>query len=187
MLRKGPAEQDIKEVLYSAEDIRLRVTSLADTIVMDYQDKEQAPILIAVLMGSVHFFSDLMRAIGTRMHVEPDFMVVKSYDGTHSSGTVKILIDLRASVADRDVIVVEDIVDTGSTMKSILDILGNRHPSSIRTCVLLDKPSTRQIEVPIDYVGFEVPNLFVVGYGLDYNEAYRQLPFIGVLKEEIYL
>jgi len=181
--------QVIGKVLYSAEEIARRVRELGATISQDYRagagrDPHRRPLLVVgLLKGALPFMADLIRAIDIPM--EYDFMAVSSYRGRTSPGEVRILKDLDSPVGSRDLLIVEDIVDTGHTLDHILRRLKAREPASLRVCTLLDKPARRQLDVPVDYVGFTLKeNLFVVGYGLDYAELYRNLPYIGVLKPE---
>jgi len=174
---------DIQKVLISEEQLQKRVKELGAQISADYRGRE--PVLVSVLRGSYIFMADLTRAIDCACRV--DFMAVSSYGaGTSSSGQVKILKDLSESVEGKDLIVVEDILDSGNTLHYLFQYLNARHPASIRLSALLDKPTRRVKPVKADYAGFEVPDEFVVGYGLDYDERYRNLPYIGVLKPEIY-
>ena len=176
-------EQDIERVLFTEEELRTRIGELAAQINADYAGRE--PVLISVLRGSFIFMADLVRAIDLPCTV--DFMSVSSYgSGTTSSGQVKITKDLSESVEGKDILVVEDILDSGNTLSYLFKLLQARHPASIRLCTLLDKPSRRTKPIQADYVGFQVEDLFVVGYGLDYAEKYRNLPYIGVLKPRIY-
>ncbi len=176
-------QKDIKEVLFSAEQIAAKVKELGAAITRDYQ--ENPPVLVGILKGAVPFVADLMRAID--LPLAYDLMAVSSYGAaTRSSGTVRFLKDLDMSIEDREVLIVEDIVDTGLTLKYLTESLKNRGVNSIKTCTLLDKPSRRRAEIQPDYNGFVIPDVFVVGYGLDYNEKYRNLPYIGVLHEEVY-
>ena len=176
-------KDDIERILISEEDLQKRVAELGAQISADYAGKE--PILVSVLRGSYIFMADLTRRIDTFCRV--DFMAVSSYGaGTVSSGQVSIIKDLSDSIEGRDVIVVEDILDSGNTLHYLFQILQARHPASIRLATLLDKPSRRTKPITADYVGFEVPDEFVVGYGLDYDELYRILPYIGVLKPRVY-
>lgn len=162
-----------------------RVRSLAEEIVKDIPEGE-IPVMICVLKGAFIFFADLIRDMGDVM-TEIDFMAVSSYgDDTSSSGVVKITKDLSINITGRHVILVEDIVDTGLTLNYIRDLLLRRNPASLRICVLLDKREARQVEVPVDYTGFEIDNVFVVGYGLDFAGHYRNLSWISVLKEQAY-
>lgn len=175
---------DIEKVLFSEEQIQTRIQELADVLNAQYTDAD-VPLLVCILKGAVVFLSDLVRHLNFRH--EMDFMVVSSYgSGTRSSGIVRILLDLETNIEGRHVIIVEDIVDTGHTLNYILRNLKTRHPASIRIATLLNKPSRREIQIPVDFVGFEIPDEFVLGFGLDYAEQYRNLPFIGVLKPEVY-
>lgn len=175
--------QDIERVLFTEEELKARAKTLAAQINADYAGK--APMLISVLRGSFIFMADLMREITLPCTV--DFMAVSSYgSGTTSSGQVRITKDLSESIEGRDIIVVEDILDSGNTLSYLLQILQARHPASMKLCTLLDKPSRRTKPVDVDYVGFTVEDLFVVGYGLDYAEKYRNLPYIGILKPCVY-
>ena len=176
-------EKDIQQVLFTQEQLKARVTEIAREIEEDYQGREI--MLISVLRGSFIFMADLCRAI--RLPCTLDFMAVSSYGkGTSSSGQVQITKDLSEDISGRHVIVVEDILDSGNTLSYLLHVLSARHPASISLCTLLDKPERREKPITADYVGFTVPNAFIVGYGLDYAEKYRNLPYIGVLKPEIY-
>jgi len=174
---------DVEEVLISEEALGARVRELGRLISEDYEGKQ--PLLVGILTGAVFFVSDLMRAITIPVHL--DFMATSSYGrGTESTGVVRILKDLNESIEGRHVLIVDDIVDTGLTMDYLLATLRARYPASLSVCVLLDKYERRQREVPLRYVGFRIPNKFVVGYGLDYAGLYRNLPFICVLKPEVY-
>jgi hypoxanthine phosphoribosyltransferase len=175
---------DVTRILISEEEIQKRVAELGGQISADYDG--QSPFLTAVLKGAWVFLADLCRHLDIPHEVH--FMAISSYGGraTRSSGVVRILMDLTASPEGRDVLIVEDIVDSGRTLDYILRNLRTRNPASIRVCTLLSKPSRREIDVPLDYVGFEIPDEFVIGYGLDFDEHYRNLPFIGVLKPELY-
>jgi hypoxanthine phosphoribosyltransferase len=168
------------EIMYSAEEIRTRVAELGNQITRDYAEKDL--VLVGVLKGSVIFLSDLMRGIDLRLSI--DFMAVSSYkDGTVSTGDVEILKDLTNPIRGKDVIVCEDIVDTGLTLYRLMEILESRGANSLRIATLLDKPEPRvKTELKIDYCGFQIPNNFVVGYGLDAANRYRNLPFIAVVK-----
>jgi hypoxanthine phosphoribosyltransferase len=179
----NPKLPDIARVLISEEELAQRVQQLAEQISSDYETLN--PLLVCVLKGGYVFLSDLTRAMTIRHGV--DFMAVSSYgNATSSSGVVRILKDLDRDICGRHVLLVEDIIDTGHTIAYLLENLRTRQPSSLRVCTLLSKPSRREIELPVDYVGFEIPNEFVIGYGLDYSENYRNLAFIGVLKPEVY-
>ncbi len=174
---------DIKEVLLTKEEIDEVVKELGKKITEDYKGKNL--FLITVLKGAVVFLGDLMRAIECPCEIE--FMVVSSYGaGTTTTGNVKIVKDIDVPLEGRDVLIVEDILDTGLTLDFLLDLLKNRNPSSIEICTLLDKPSRRKADIQAKYTGRQIPDEFVVGYGLDYDEKYRNLPFIGVLKPEVY-
>ena len=170
----------IGEILVSAEDLDRRVTELAEEISAD--DRGRELVLVGVLKGAVFFLSDLMRRLDVA--VEVDFMAVASYgSATKSSGVVRILKDLDAVIDGRDVLIVEDIVDSGLTLQYLLRNLAGRNPRSLEVCALLVKPERRKVELPIRYVGFEIPNQFAIGYGLDYAERYRNLPYVAALDE----
>lgn len=174
---------DISAVLFDEYKIQNRLREIGSQISADYAGK--TPVVIGILKGGFMFMADLVRAIS--IHVELDFMAVSSYgSGTTSTGAVKIRKDIDIDIAGRDVIIVEDIVDSGLSLQYIKDYVWKHKPASVRVCVLLDKPVAHKLEISFDYVGFEVGNEFVVGYGLDYDERYRNLPFIGILKEELY-
>ena len=174
---------DLKSVLFTEEQIGKRVSELGAELMRDYEGKN--PLVIGILKGASVFTTDLIRSIDMPMQL--DFMVVSSYgSGTRTSGTVKIRKDVDADVKDRHVIVCEDIIDSGVTMSNLFALLETRKPASLKLCALLSKPARREVEVRIDYLGWEVPDEFLVGYGLDYAEHYRNLPCIGVLKPEIY-
>ena len=174
---------DILKTLITEEELKARVRELGRQISRDYEGREI--ILVSVLKGSVIFMADLMREIEN--HTEIDFMVVSSYgSGTVSTGAVKMLKDIYVNIEGKDVIIVEDILDTGKTLFYIRELLKARRPNSIKICTLLDKPERRAADINADYSGFVVPDEFVVGYGLDFDERYRNLPFIGVLKSSVY-
>ncbi|HJG87803.1 hypoxanthine phosphoribosyltransferase [Pseudoflavonifractor capillosus] len=176
-------EQDIERVLFSEEELDRRVSEIAAEINRDYAGKE--PMLISVLRGSFVFMADLIRKIEVPCTV--DFMSVSSYGrGTTSSGQVQITKDLSDDIEGKDIIVVEDILDSGNTLSYLLQLLQARKPASMKLCTLLDKPDRRVKEVHVDYTGFTIPDEFVVGYGLDYAEKYRNLPYIGILKPRVY-
>ena len=176
-------EKDIQEVLFSEEQLKTRVKEIAHQIEADYQGKEI--LLICILRGSFVFIADLCREI--RLPCTVDFMAVSSYGkGSSSSGRVQIVKDLAEDIAGRHVIVVEDILDSGNTLSYLLNILEQRNPASVRLVALLDKPDRRVKPVELHYSGFTIPDAFVVGYGLDYAEKYRNLPYIGILKPEVY-
>lgn len=174
---------DVARILITEQELRRRIAELGEQISNDYQGRPL--LLVAVLKGSVLFMADLMRAIHIPHSI--DFMATSSYgSGTQSSGVVRILKDLDEPIEGKDVLLVEDIIDTGHTLDYLLRILEERHPNSLRVCALLDKRERREVDVPVHYVGFTIPNEFVIGYGLDYAQIYRNLPFIGVLKPEVY-
>ena len=176
-------KDDIKKVLLSEEELHTRVSELGAQLSCDYEGKNL--LMVSVLKGSVVFMADLMRAIS--QPAEIDFMVVSSYgSGVKSSGVVKIVKDLDINLQGKDILIVEDMLDSGMTLDYIKGMLQDRNPASIRICTLLDKPARRKADLQADYVGFTVPDEFVVGYGLDYDERYRNLPYIGVLKPEVY-
>ncbi|MBQ8670286.1 MAG: hypoxanthine phosphoribosyltransferase [Oscillospiraceae bacterium] len=175
--------QDIKEVWISEEELQQKVKELGAKISEDYKDKNL--LMVSVLKGSVVFMADLMRAITVPAAI--DFMSVSSYGaGTKSTGVVRIIKDLDTNVADYDLLLVEDILDSGNTLAYLRELLSDRHPRSIKIATLLDKPSRRTADIHADYMGFEIADQFVVGYGLDYNEKYRNLSFIGILKPCVY-
>ncbi|HEM3506914.1 hypoxanthine phosphoribosyltransferase [Streptococcus suis] len=176
-------DKDIKKILVSEEEIVAKCKELGQILATDYADKN--PILVGILKGSIPFMAELMKHIDA--HVETDYMVVSSYHGgTESSGTVKIIKDLDNSVAGRHIIFVEDIIDTGRTLKELKELFALRQAASIKIATLLDKPEGRVVEIEPDYTCFTIPNEFVVGFSLDYDENYRNLPYVGVLKEEVY-
>lgn len=180
---KVSLHQDIAKVLVDEITIRKRIRELGDVINREYARKDL--LLVSVLKGSIIFMADLIRAI-TIPH-EIDFMATSSYGaGISSSGVVRILKDLNNSIEGRNVVLVEDIIDSGHTLSYLLRILQERRPASLRIMTLLDKPERREVAIHVDWVGFSIPNEFVVGYGLDYDEIYRNLPFIGVLKPGVY-
>ena len=176
-------EKDIAKILIGTEELQAKVAELGRQISEDYRGRD--PLLICLLRGAVVFLSDLIRAVD--IPLEMDFMAISSYgDSTESSGVVRLMMDLKSNITGRSVLIVEDIVDTGRTLAYILDNLRTRRPADIKVCALLSKPSRREVQIELDYLGFEIPDKFVVGYGLDYAENYRNLPFIGVLKPELY-
>ena len=175
--------QDIVQILYTEEELRRRVKELGRQITADYAGRH--PMLVSVLRGSYIFMADLTRAID--LDVTVDFMAVSSYGaGTVSSGQVEIKKDLSDSIEGRDLIIVEDILDSGNTLYYLMDVLRARKPASIRICTLMDKPERRTKPITADYVGFTIPDTFIVGYGLDYAERYRNLPYVGVVKPSVY-
>lgn len=173
----------IKEVLLTEEEIDKRVSELAKEISEEYRGKDL--LVVGILKGAVIFLSDLVKRL--EFPVMLDFMAVSSYGKSSvSTGEVRILKDLDYSVEGKDILIVEDIIDTGLTLNYLKDILGKRGAKGVKICTLLDKPDRRTVGVNIDFLGFEIPDEFVVGYGLDYNEQYRNYPFVGALKEEVY-
>ena len=175
--------ENISEILYNEEQLAARVKELGAEITKDYAGK--SPILVSVLKGSFVFMADLARAIDLNCPV--DFMVVSSYgSGTATTGSVKIIKDLQVDIAGKDIIIIEDILDSGVTLSNLRRILGERGANSIKICTLLDKPARRIADVTPDYKGFVIDDKFIVGYGLDYAEMYRNLPFIGVLDPKVY-
>lgn len=176
-------KNDIEKMLITEEEIQGKIRELAAQIEIDYQDK--FPLAVGVLKGALPFMVDLLKRIDT--HLEMDFMDVSSYgNSTVSSGEVKIVKDLNASVEGRDVLIIEDIIDSGLTLSYLAELFLYRKANSVKIVTLLDKPTGRKADIKPDYTGFIVPDAFVVGYGLDYAERYRNLPYIGVLKPEIY-
>ena len=176
-------KEDVLRVLLSEDEIREKVRELGGKITADYKNSNL--MLVTVLKGAVVFLADLMRQID--VPAEIDFMVVSSYgSGVNSSGVVKIVKDLDVPLAGKDILIVEDILDSGLTLSYIKELLESRGPRSIRIATLLDKPSRRKVDLQADYIGFSVPDEFVIGYGLDYDEKYRNLPYIGILKPEVY-
>jgi hypoxanthine phosphoribosyltransferase len=175
MDRRMPDE--IAEILFSEDEIRTRVHDLAAQISEDYANRQL--VFISVLRGSVFFATDLARKV--ELHLSMDFLSISSY-GEGSEGVVRITKDLEENIAGKDVLLIEDIVDTGFTLKYLLRTLGSRNPKSLEVCTLLDRRARRIIEIDLKYIGFEIPDKFVVGYGLDYKQRYRNLPYIGVVK-----
>ena len=174
---------DIDHVLLSEEQIQDKIRELATRIAVDYAGREV--LLVGVLKGAVLFMSDFARAL--QLPTQMEFMAVSSYgSGTRTSGVVRILKDLDRDIADKHVLVLEDIIDSGLTLSWLLKNLGGRAPASLEVCALLRKPDAIKVEVPVKYIGFDIPNEFVVGYGLDYAERYRDLPFVGLLRPEVY-
>lgn len=175
--------QDVAEILLTEEQIAVKIAELGERISKDYAGKDL--LAIGILKGAILFMSDLIRKI--TIPVKTDFVAVSSYGAsTRSSGIVRILKDLDESVEGKHLLIVEDIVDTGLTLKYLVENLSSRRPASIKVCTLMDKPARREVQIVPDYTGFQIPDKFVVGFGLDYAERYRNLPFIGVLKPEIY-
>ncbi|MEG0649993.1 MAG: hypoxanthine phosphoribosyltransferase [Oscillospiraceae bacterium] len=175
--------EDVLKVLLTEEEIAAKVADMGKQISKDYAGKNL--MLVTVLKGAVVFLADIMRKID--IHAEIDFMVVSSYGaGVKSSGVVKIIKDLDVALEGKDILIIEDILDSGLTLNYIKDLLIGRNPASIKIATLLDKPIRRKVDLQADYVGFVVPDEFVIGYGLDFDEKYRNLPYIGVLKPEVY-
>ena len=177
-------EQDIQEVLLTETQIRERIQELGKILSEEYRDKD--PIVVGVLKGVVVFYADMIRSL--TIPCQMDFMWISSYAGTESSGSVMIKQDITADIKGRHVLILEDIFDTGNSLSFVYDYLMKKEPASLKICTLLDKPERRKpgVTLQADYVGFTIPNEFVVGYGLDYNEYYRNLPYIGILKPEAY-
>ena len=174
---------DIQEVLFTEAELNERISELGEQITADYEGKSL--IVVGILKGSNIFTSDLVRKIN--LPLKMDFMAVSSYgNATESTGVVKILKDLDRGIEGEHVLIVEDIVDSGLTLKYLKDILLTRNPASIKVCTLLDKPARRKEDIKPDYLGYEVPDEFIVGYGIDYAEHYRNLPYVGILKREVY-
>jgi hypoxanthine phosphoribosyltransferase len=178
------ADDIVECILVDQEALHRRLVELAEAISVDYEGKDL--VLVCVLKGGVTFLTDLMREI-TIPH-EVDFLAISSYGmgQRESSGAVRLVMDLKNDIAGRDVLIVEDIVDSGQTMDYLLRLFWAREPASLRVCTLLNKPSRRVVDVPLDYIGFDIPDEFVLGYGLDYDEKYRNLPYVAVLKKEYF-
>lgn len=172
---------DVKKILVSSEEITKREKELADEISKYYKEKNSVPVIVGLLKGSVPFMMGLVMKLD--IDCEIDFMDVSSYSGTNSI-EVRVIKDIEGSVTDRDVLIVEDIVDTGKTLEKVTEMFKNKGAKEIKIVTLLDKPARREKAIEADYVGFVVPDEFVIGYGLDYNQKYRNLPYIGVIKEE---
>lgn len=178
-----PSEADVQEVLISATQMQERIAAMGEQISRDYAGKN--PVLVSVLVGAVVFTADLLRHITTPCLL--DFVAISSYGKeSRSSGVVRLIKDLDASVESRHVLIIEDIIDTGLTLNYLVESMRHRNVASVKTCTMLDKPSRRLTNVQVDYVGFEVPDEYVVGYGLDFAQQYRNLPYVGVLRPEIY-
>ena len=176
-------EQDIKKILISHDEIVDAAKKLGQQLTKDYQGKN--PIFVGILKGSVPFIAELIKHIDT--HIELDFMLVSSYHGgTASSGVINVIKDIDQDITGRDILFVEDIIDTGQTLRNLCNLFKERNAASVKIATLLDKPEGRIVEIDADYTCFTIPNEFVVGYGLDYNENYRNIPYIGILKEEVY-
>ncbi len=177
-------ERDIQEILLSQEQIQSRIKELGEILSAEYADKN--PVIVGVLKGVVVFYADMIRQMS--IPCQMDFMWISSYAGTDSTGKMQVKRDVSVDIKGRHVLILEDIFDTGRSLNFTYKHLMSKEPASVKICTLLDKPSRRdpQVVLNADYVGFEVPNMFVVGYGLDYNEHYRNLPYVGVLKPEVY-
>ncbi|MBP1045935.1 hypoxanthine phosphoribosyltransferase [Enterococcus sp. BWM-S5] len=176
-------EKDIKDILITKEQIAEKTAELGKQLTEDYKDN--SPLVIGILKGAVPFLADIVREMDT--HLEMDFMAVSSYgNATVSSGEVKIVKDLDTNVEGRHILIVEDIIDSGRTLAYLVDLFKYRKAASVKIVTFLDKPEGRVVDIDADYVGFNIPNEFVVGYGLDYAESYRNLPYVGVLKPEVY-
>ena len=176
-------DKDVSEVLFTEEILKNKILELGEKITRDYTDKEL--IIVGVLKGASVFMGDLLRVI--RIPVKIDFIAVSSYGlSTESSGVVKIIKDLDESIEAQHVLIVEDIIDTGLTLHYLCENLLSRKPKSLKICTLLDKPERRKVNIKVDYKGFDIPDEFIVGFGIDYAEKYRNLPYIGVLKRELY-
>ena len=176
-------EKDILKVLVTEEELKTRVAELGDALYKKYEGR--SPLFLGVLKGSFIFMADLVRA--SQLMCDVEFIAVSSYqNGTVSSGRVQITHDLQQDITGREIVIVEDILDTGVTLSNLVPMLKMRHPNSVKICTILDKPSRRKADIAPDYEGFQVPDEFVVGYGLDFDEKYRNLPYIGVLKPYVY-
>jgi hypoxanthine phosphoribosyltransferase len=177
-------ERDIQEVLLSEEQLRTRIAELGEELSRDYADKK--PVIVGVLKGVVVFYADMIRQI--KVPCEMDFMVISSYSGTETTGNVLVKKDVSVDLKGRHVLILEDIFDTGNSLDFVYNHLKAMEPASVKICTLLDKPERRKegITLQADYVGFTIPNVFVVGYGLDFDEYYRNLPYVGIVKPEVY-
>ena len=173
---------EIKEVLYSEEEIKEKVKELGERIREDYKDKNL--LLLGILKGCVPFMADIMRSID--LDLEYDFMDVSSYQGTRSMGEVRILKDISTNIVEKDILIVEDIIDTGVTLSYLTKLLRSRGAKSVEIVTMLSKPSRRKVDLPVKYNGYEIDDHFVIGYGMDYNERFRGLPYIGILDESVY-
>ncbi|WP_267202459.1 hypoxanthine phosphoribosyltransferase [Limosilactobacillus kribbianus] len=173
---------DIERILISQDQIEQREDELATELTAKYQD--QFPIVVSVLTGAMIFTSDMLKRLNFKLNV--DLVDVSSYAGANSTGEVELVQDLKSNVAGRPVLVMEDIIDTGRTLAYLVQLLKDRGAKSVEVCALLDKPERREVEIDGDYVGFKTPNEFLVGYGLDYNNLYRNLPYVGILKRSVY-
>ena len=177
-------KSDMKELLFDEETIKNRVEELGKEITKHYENDESELVVVGILRGSTLFFADLIRFVNLPISI--DFMAISSYGNSSQSGIVKIVKDLEADVTGKNILIVEDIIDTGKTLKYLLHYFQERGAKTVKVASMLDKPERRLVEISGDFVGFEVPNDFIVGYGLDYNQSYRNLPYIISLKEEVY-
>ena len=177
-------KSDMKELLFDEKTIKDRVKELGQEITNHYQNDDAELVVVGILRGSTLFFADLIRAINLPILI--DFMAISSYGNSSESGIVKIVKDLEADVSGKNILIVEDIIDTGKTLKYLFNYFKDRGAKTVKVSSMLDKPERRLVEISGDFVGFEVPNDFIVGYGLDYNQSYRNLPYITSLKEEVY-
>ncbi len=185
MIKLKTKEDFIERVLYTEEDIAARVKELSAKISEDYKDIAKPLLTVGILNGAVMFYTDLVRRVSIPVHF--DFMIASSYDAnTHTSGKVNILKNLDNDPKGRDILLVEDIVDSGTTMNYLVEYFKDKGAKSVKVCALLNKPSRRKIDVDVDYCGFEVPDEFIVGYGLDFAQHYRNLPYLGILKRSVY-
>lgn len=183
MVERSPMMEDIQEVLFTERQIAVMVERIGQEISRDYRDKNL--LLVSVLKGSVVFMADLMRSIHIPARI--DFMATSSYgSGTKTSGVVKIIKDLDLNLEGYDIVLVEDILDSGKTLSYLIELLQGRNPRSLKICTLFDKPERREAQVEAQYVGSVIPDAFIVGYGLDYDEKYRNLPFVGILRPQVY-
>lgn len=176
--------KDVKKILLSEDQIEVKCKELGQVITDFYKDVDGPLVLVALLKGSVPFLARLIKYVD--LDIEYDFMDVSSYEGTESTRDIRILKDLDRSIKGINILLVEDIVDTGHTIEAVIKLLQNKGAKDVKVVTMLDKPSRREANVKADFIGYEIPNEFVIGFGLDYNEKYRQLPYIGVLKDEVY-
>ena len=175
---------DVKKILFTEEDIRNRCREMGRQISDDYRDNTHDLLFVGILKGSIPFFAELIKHVDIDVYY--DFIAARSYDGTESSGDIKIVKDLDCSIVGRDIILVEDIIDTGLTLKEIKSLLYHKGAHEVKVAALLNKQSRRVNDIQADYLGFDIPNEFVIGFGLDFNQKYRNLPYVGVLKDELY-
>lgn len=180
------AEKEIKEIFYTAEQLKEATERIGKQITDDHKNSSNKLLMVCILKGSVCFFADLLREIN--MPCEIDFMQASSYgSGTNTSGTIKIGLDLKKQdLTGYDVVVVEDILDTGNTLYHTMNVIRHKNPESLKLCALFNKPDRRKIDISVDYEGYVIPDEFIVGYGLDYDEEYRNLPYVGILRPEVY-